>query len=158
MSIWKELYDIYDKERTIKHKSYANKQALIFEIRSNLTFLVDALKNDLSEVEIVNGLEHVVFDDCMKEGVNLNTMRKNKVTFEIIGGIDEFTKYIGKDTEYLVKNAYLKMSSLSKLVKVKSGHKYHLRIKSLFKFLMLLLAHLEGRKLAIRLKKSVESR
>lgn len=64
-----------------------------------------------------------------------------------IDGFDEFKKYVGKDTDYLVKNAYSKIGSLSKLVNSSRDKDHTLKIKSLFRFLMLLVAHIEGRSL-----------
>lgn len=117
MSIWKELYEIFDKERARWHSQNAGRQSLIFEIESNLAFLADAIQNKLSPIQIANGLERTVFDRSMERGLSFNSISKyKKVTINTIAGIDEFKKYIGKDTEYLVKNAYLKIGSLIKLV------------------------------------------
>ncbi|MGJ8693458.1 MAG: hypothetical protein ACSHW0_13365 [Thalassotalea sp.] len=55
MSIWQELYNIFDKERTLWLKSTKNKQALHFEIQNNLVFLADALKQQLAQQTIING-------------------------------------------------------------------------------------------------------
>lgn len=159
MSIWKELYDIFDKERARWNSKNASKQSLIFEIKSNLAFLADALQNKLNPIQITNGLERSVFDRSMENGFSFNSISKNKkVTINTIGDIDEFKKYVGKDTEYLVKNAYLKISSLIKLVNSSGDNNTDLKFKSLFRFLMLLVAHLEGRRLTRRSNKDAASR
>ncbi|MGY0615833.1 hypothetical protein [Vibrio sp. FJH11] len=145
MSIWKELYDIFDKERARWQTKSANKQALVFELQSNLSFLADALKNGLGQVNIVNGLERSVFEKSMQSGFSINSISNKKVTTKTIGGFAEFKKYVGKDTEYLVKNAYLKIGTLTKLVNSSDSKNYSLKIKSLFRFLMLLITHIEGR-------------
>jgi hypothetical protein len=151
MSIWKELYDIFDKERARWKTMNTNKQALVFEIQSNLTFLADALQNELSQTDIVKGLEVSVFERAMENGLSINSISKKKVTTKTIGDFAEFKKYIDKDTEYLVKNAYLKMGSLTKLVNSGDGKSYSLKFKSLFRFLMLLVTHIEERHLTRRL-------
>jgi hypothetical protein len=151
MSIWKELYDIFDKERSRWQSKNANKQSLIYEIESNLAFLADAIQNNLNPVEIIKGLENLVFDKSIESGFSLNSISKNKkVTTSTIGGFDEFKKYVGKDTEYLVKNAYLKIGVLKKLTNFSDGKNIDLKLKSLFRFLMLFVAHVEGRHLTRR--------
>lgn len=150
MSIWKELYDIIDKERSRLQKSSADKQALAFEIQSNLTFLADALQDEIHQTKIINGLDRKVFDKAIKDGFNFNTIAKAKVTNKTIGGFTEFKKYVGKDTAYLVKNAYSKMSSLTKLVSEPTDKDYSLKIKSLFRFFVLLATHIEGQHLTRR--------
>jgi len=147
MSIWKELYDIFDKERSRWKKSSADRQALVFEIQSNLTFLADALQGKINQKKVINGLDRKVFDIAIKDGFNFNSIKKAKVTKKTIGGFSEFKKYIGKDTAYLVKNAYSKMSSLSKLVSEHSDADYSLKIKSLIRFFVLLMIHIEGQHL-----------
>jgi len=148
MSIWKELYDIFDKERSRWEKSGADKQALSFEIQSNLTFLADALQNKLTQKNITQGLERSIFDNAIKDGFNFNSLNKAKVTTKTIDGFDEFKKYIGKDTAYLIKNAYVKLSSLTKLVSEDANKDYSLKIKSLFRFFVLLAVHIEGHTLS----------
>lgn len=159
MSIWKELYDIFDKERARWHSKNASKQSLIFEIESNLAFLADAIQNKLNPIQIANGLERSVFDKSMESGFSFNSISKNKkLTINIIGDIDEFKKYVGRDTEYLVKNAYLKIGLLIKLVNSSGEKNSDLKFKSLFRFLMLLVAHIEGRHLTRRSSKDAASR
>jgi len=151
MSIWKELYDIFDKERSRWQKSNADKQALAYEIQNNLTFLADALQEEeINQKEIVKGLERKVFDKAINNGFNFNSIAKAKVTNKTIGGFSEFKKYVGKDTAYLVKNAYSKISSLSKLASEHTKKDYSLKIKSLFRFFVLLATHIEGRHLPRR--------
>jgi len=147
MSIWKELYDIFDKERARWESKSTNKQALVFEIQSNLTFLADALQGEYSQTDIIKGLERSVFDRSIESGFLINTISKKKITAKTIGGFDEFKKYINKDTEYLVANAYSKISSLSKLVKLGNGKDNSLKFKSLFRFLVLLVTHIQNQNL-----------
>lgn len=147
MTIWKELYDIFDRERERWQKKSAGRRALDYEIRSNLAFLGAALKSRLSSAEIVAGLERAVFERSLAEGVDFNSLRKGRVTEDFIDGFDEFKKYVGKDTEDLVTNAYARMNFLAKVVKGRPDDDHSLKIKSLFRFLVMLVMHLEGRKL-----------
>lgn len=153
MSIWKELYDIFNKERARWEKSNAHKQALVFEIQSNVTFLADAIKSQISQSQVVIGLERTAFDQSIREGVEFNSIAPERVSSKTIGGYAEFKKYRDKDTEYLVKNAYAKMGSLTKLINSKDGKDYSLKIKSIFRFLILLIVHVEGRCLPSRIGK-----
>jgi hypothetical protein len=150
MTIWKELYDIFDRERERWYKKSAGRRALDYEIRSNLAFLGAALKSRLSSAEIVAGLERAVFERSLAEGADFNALRKARVTDDFVDGFDEFKKYVGKDTEDLVTNAYARMNSLAKVVEGRPDEDHSLKIKSLFRFLVMLVMHLEGRKLRRR--------
>ena len=70
MTIWKELYDIFDKERSRWQQSSANKQAIAFELKANLGFLADALSSGLSQNAIANGLEYSVFEAKLKRALH----------------------------------------------------------------------------------------
>lgn len=144
MSIWKELYDIFDKERSRLQNVKTDKQALAFEIQSNLDFLADALQNKIDQNKIIKGLEHKIFDKAIADGFDFNSIRNSKVTKKTVGGFSEFKRYIGKDTAYLVKNVYSKMSSLNKLISEQDDKDYSLKIKSLFRLFVFLLIHIEG--------------
>lgn len=157
MSIWKELYDIFDSERARWQSKTASQQTLMFEIQANLAFLADALQNELDQVSMAKGLERSCFDKSIKSGFPINSISKKKLAAKTTGEIDEFKKYIGKDTEYLVKNAYLKIGSLTKLVKAGGVKDYSLKFKSLFRFLMLLVAHIDGQNLVSSLRSEERS-
>ncbi|KFZ37507.1 hypothetical protein HR45_10895 [Shewanella mangrovi] len=145
MSIWKELYDVVEKEFSRWQSRQHKQQTLVFEIQSNLLFLAEALKAQLPAKQIVAGLEHKAFDDALAQGLTLD---RRLVTSTTIGDFDEFKKYIGKDSTYMVKNAYAKMKTLSKLVQADSQANYDLKIKSLFRFMVLLAAHLDAKSLS----------
>lgn len=103
-------------------------------------------------------MEHLTFDNAIKEGFKFNSIANAKITTQTIDGFDEFKKYVGKDTAYLIKNAYSKINSLTKLVSEKTNKDYSLKIKSLFRFFMLLVAHIENRHLIRRSSKDAASR
>jgi len=151
MSIWKSLYDIYDSERSRWQQQGTHKQALAFELHSNLTFLADAIYERLDQQQIIKGLERKVFDQSMKNGFSINSLNSKNLAAETIGEFDEFKKYLGKDTEYLVKNVYLKIGSLTKLAQANKEMDCSLRLKSLFRFLMLVVAHIQGEKLTLKI-------
>ncbi|UXK10360.1 hypothetical protein N5094_09315 [Shewanella putrefaciens] len=148
MTIWKELYDIFDKERSRWQQSSANKQAIAFELKANLGFLADALSSGLSQNAIANGLEYSVFEAKLKEGTALTGLNRRKVTQQFIGEFTGFATYIGKENNYLVENAYSRIKSLKKLVAAQPDKNHNLRIKFLFNFLVFLVAHLEERPLS----------
>ena len=147
MSIWKELYDIFDKERSRFEKKGTDKQSVTFEIQKNSTFLADALQNNVTQEIIIKGLEHFAFDNAIKTGFDFNSIANTRLKDTEVDGFDEFNKYIGKDTAYLIKNTYSKISSLKKLVKVSRNKNYSLKLKSLFRFYVLLISHVEGKPL-----------
>ena len=135
MSIWNTLYSIFEKERELLTKSQASKQALTFEIQSNLIFLADAIKNGLAQPLIINGLEHQIFDNALISGYNFNSLNNKKIQLTMVKDFAEFHKYIGKDSQYLIHNAYSKIKSLKKLNQSDSTNNLTLKLKSLFRFL-----------------------
>jgi hypothetical protein len=148
MSIWKELYDIFDKERSRWQQSSASKQAIAFELKANLGFLADALSDGLSQSAIASGLEFSIFEAKLKEGTALTGLNRRRVTLTFIGEFAEFNKYVGKENDALVENAYSRIKSLQKLVAAEPDKNHNLKIKSLFRFLVFLVAHLEERPLS----------
>lgn len=144
MSIWKELYDIVEKEFGRWQNRQHKQQALLFEVQSNLLFLAEAIKAQLPASKIVAGLERKAFDKALEQGLELE---RRTVTQATIGEFVEFNKYLGKDSHYMVKNAYAKMNALSKLVQADSEQDYDLKLKALFRFMVLLAAHLEQKPL-----------
>ena len=156
MSIWKELYDIFDKERSRWQQSSASNQAIAFELKANLGFLADALSSGLSQSAIASGLECSIFEAKLKEGAALTALNRRKVTLKFIGEFAEFAKYVGKENDALVENAYSKIKSLQKLVAAEPNKSHDLRIKSLFRFLVFLVAHLEEQPLSRTSAKKAE--
>lgn len=148
MSIWKELYDIFDKERSRWQQSSASKQVIVFELKANLGFLADALSSNLPQTAMIQGLECTLFEAKLKEGVTLSQLNRRKVTSAFIGEFAEFAKYIGKENDYLIENAYSKIKSLQKLATAQPDKNYDRKLKSLFRFLVFLVAHLEERPLS----------
>ncbi|CAH0993061.1 hypothetical protein SIN8267_03200 [Sinobacterium norvegicum] len=144
MSLWKELYDIVASERSRLQSKDANKQAVLFELKSNLDFLADGLKNDIAANKLVLGLECQAFDQGITRGFSLNSLANRKASAKTVAGFAEFKKYIGKDSEYLINNAYLKIASLKKLVQADNKKDYSLKVKSLFRFLVFVVVHIEG--------------
>ncbi len=143
MSIWKELYDIFDKERSRFDKKSADKQSVTFEIQKNATFLADAMESSLENIKIIYGLEHSVFDQAITTGFDFNSIVNSKLRRKEVEGFSEFYKYINKDTAYLIKNLYLKISLSKKIAAENPKRDVSLKIKSLFRFYVLVISHIE---------------
>ena len=67
MSIWKDLYSIFNQERSRWQKQAADSQALQVELKTNLTFLADALANNLEQTKTIAGLGSKYFEIFIKE-------------------------------------------------------------------------------------------
>jgi hypothetical protein len=144
MSLWKELYDIVASERSRLQSKDANKQAVLFELKSNLDFLADGLNNNITANKLALGLDRAAFDQATAQGFAFNSLANRKATAKTVAGFAEFKKYIGRDSEYLINNAYLKIASLTKLVRADNNKDYSLKVKSLFRFLVFVVVHIEG--------------
>lgn len=147
MSIWKDLYELFASERHRWQSQDALKNTLLFEIQSNIEFLGDALENGTDQNSIIQNLEMSAFEKILKSGTSINSICKKTIRPETIGEFNEFKKYLGKDTQYLVKNAYSKIQTLKKLSAVNNSDDYGRKLKALLRFLILLFTHIEQRKL-----------
>ncbi|MCL6417520.1 hypothetical protein MIB92_17800 [Aestuariirhabdus sp. Z084] len=147
MSLWKELYAIFDNERSRWQSSSATRQELVFELQGNLRFLADALHNDLDQAAIAQGLDSAVFERSLASNFSFNSICKRSLKASTSGDFDEFKKYLGKDTEYLIKNVYSKILLLKKLSTINAPSDLSRRYKSLFRVLMLVVAHIENQPL-----------
>ena len=149
MSIVQDLYAIYDKEQA-KYRARKSSQGLLLtEIRHNLAFLREGLREGLAPAAIVAGLEDAHYRDARKQGVNLDGLKKKKLMPDTYAGIREFARYRDWTTARLVETVYERIATLKKLVDGSAEVALRVRLKNLFKLLMVVLAHLEGRRLKI---------
>lgn len=155
MSIWQDLYKIFDTERNRWQKQAADTQALHVELKTNLAYLADALSNDIDHGKIIEGLGSKYFEIFIKQNTNFNSLQKKSLQKKTIGDFAEFEKYLGKDTQFMIRNVYSKVYALRKLKTSSPKHDYSLRLKALFRFMMLTLAHIDGK--SLKRKKSFKS-
>lgn len=143
MSLWKILFDFVDKERTRFDKIRNDTNALQFEIESNIHFIVDGFAEQLTAADIVNGLDSKAFEQAMQLGFSIS---QRKLTPKVIHGYREFDKYVGQQSDQLVKNVYMKITVLRKLIRA-GKLEQDLKVKALFRLLMLVHFHLADKPL-----------
>ena len=146
MSIYKELYDVFDKERNLKKASDAHLRQLQFEIESNIHYMASAFKQRLPSDVIVAGLENCVFKQLMQQSYTINAKPLKSST---INGYKEFEKYLHWHADKLIERAYLRLHLLKKLIAA-GQHDQQLKLKSLFRFFMLVHYHLADKALPRR--------
>ncbi|MFC6438762.1 hypothetical protein [Bowmanella sp. JS7-9] len=147
MAIWHELYDIFARERQHRLSANAEREALVFEINQNLATLADALSAHAPS-GVTSGLSlapllHAAFDQFRQSGRSLNTLQSKKLSRKIYANYAEFERYDGQDTRSLINNAYLRVHRLNSLLKQSTSNDLSRRAQSLFRFLMLLNAHIQ---------------
>jgi hypothetical protein len=149
MSIVQDLYTIYDKEQS-KYRARKSSQGLLLtEIRHNLAFLREGLREGLTPAAIVAGLEDAHYRDACRQGVDLDALQKKKLAPDTFANIREFARYHGWSTSRLIGTVYERIATLKKLVAGSAEVALRVRLKNLFKLLMVVLAHLEGRQLKV---------
>jgi hypothetical protein len=149
MTIVQDLYNIYDKELARYRARRSSQGRLLIEIRHNLAFLREGLRERLPQAAIVAGLEDEQYRAAAREGLNLGALQKRRLAAATYGGVREFARYRDWPTARLIENAYERIATLKKLASSDSGVDLEARLKNLFKFMMVLLAHLEGRQLPL---------
>lgn len=153
MSIIQDLYSIYDKEHAKYRADRSAKGRLLTEMRHNLAFLREGLREDLSQAVIIAGLENAEFRSAGQQGTRLGAMQKRPLARTTYAGIREFDRYKGWETARLVENVYERIAILKKIGPGAGHVDLRPRLITLFKFLMVVVGHLEGRPLEIPARK-----
>ncbi|AKH20699.1 hypothetical protein [Sedimenticola thiotaurini] len=144
MSIIQDLYLIFDKEYARHRERRCSKNLLVLELRHNLAFLRAGLAEQLPGTTIVAGLEQAQYRQATEKGTALNAIQKRRLARRTYGGIREFEKYHDWSTEQLIHKAYERIAVLKKLDLDAGSVNVRARLQYLFKFLMLLIAHIDG--------------
>ncbi|WP_428623903.1 hypothetical protein [Sedimenticola sp.] len=150
MSVIQDLYHIFDKEYARHLASRATKNGLVLELRRNLAYLREGLAEQLPTAVILAGLEEAQFNNASQAGAHFNAIQKKSLARHTYGGVREFDKYRGWSTEQLINKAYERIATLKKLTQSADGLDLSARLQYLFKFLMVLMAHIDGVKLKLK--------
>jgi hypothetical protein len=149
MTIIQDLYNIYDKEQAKYRARKSSTSRLLIEIRQNLAFLREGLREGLPQQAIIAALEDTQYRAAIGQGTNLGALQRKKLASATYAGIREFDRYLGWDTARLIGNLYERIATLKKLAAGSDRINLHVRLTTLFKFVMVVLAHLEARQLTI---------
>ena len=150
MTIVQDLYSIFDREYSKYIARRSSKSRVVLELSQNLALLREGLAENLPGQVIIAGLEDSQYKKANEQAVNLDAIRKKTLARSTYAGIREFEKYRGWTTGKLIDNAYLRIATLRKLHANSAAIDVHARLQYLFKYLMVLVAHIEGKTLAIR--------
>jgi len=144
VSIIQDLYLVFDKEYARRRERRCSKNLLVLELRHNLAFLRAGLAEQLDGSVMVAGLEHGQYRHANETGTELNSIQKRRLARRTYGGIREFEKYHDWSTEQLIHKAYERIVVLKKLDLDAGSVNVRARLQYLFKFLMLVIAHIDG--------------
>jgi hypothetical protein len=154
MSIIQDLYKIFDNERSRYETKMSSRNAVLRELAENLAFLREGLREGLDGSEIIKGLESLQYERANDAGFDFNAIKKSTLSPATYGSVKEFEKYRGWSTEKLIRKAYERLSTLQKLQANAPGVDFHSRLQYLFKFLMVVMAHIDGKHLTIRSRRN----
>jgi len=149
MSIIQDLYNIFDKEYAKYISRKSSKNLIVIEISQNLSFMREGLAGVLEASSIINGLDTDQYKKATAAGINFNSIQKKKLTKKTYSGAKEFYKYHNWTTEKLINRAYERIDTLKKLNVDKGKINISSRLQYLFKYLMVLMAHIEEKHLTI---------
>jgi hypothetical protein len=150
VSIIQDLYKIFDNERARYEAEKSSKNAVLRELAENLAFLREGLREGLDGTKVIKGLESVQYQRANDTGFDFNAIQKSTLSPATYGSTKEFEKYRGWSTEKLIRKAYERLSTLQKLQANAPGINLTSRLQYLFKFLMVVMAHVHGKRLPIR--------
>jgi hypothetical protein len=154
MSIVQDLYKIFDKERARYDVKKASKNAVLRELAENLAFIREGIRENLDDSKIINRLENKQFILANDHGFDFNSLKRATLSQATYGSAKEFDRYKGWSTEKLIKNAYERLSTLRKLKVSEPGIDTHSRLQNLFKFLMVIIAHIDEKRLSIKSRRT----
>jgi hypothetical protein len=154
MSIVQDLYKIFDNERSRYEAKKASRNAVLRELAENLAFLREGLYENLDDSKIVAGLENSQFIHANDKGFDFNSIQKKPLSRKTYGGTKEFERYRGWSTERLIRKAYERLSTLRRLNLNATGIDSRSRIQNLFKFFMVIIAHIDEEPLAIKSRRT----
>jgi hypothetical protein len=154
MSIVQDLYNIFDKEQSKYLEKKSSKNLVVLELSNNLSFLREGLLEKLDDSAIINGLADGQYIKAAEKSIDLNSIQKKTLAKTTYGGVKEFDKYQGWSTDKLINNAYERIDTLKKLNVNKGRVDVNSRLKNLFKYLMVLMAHIKGEELTIKKKQA----
>ena len=103
MSIIQDLYNIYDKEYARYRTRKSSHHRLLVELRHNLAFLREGLREDLAQEAIVAGLEDTQFRAVNRAGVGLARLQRRPLAATTYAGIREFERYRAWPTTRLIE-------------------------------------------------------
>ncbi len=147
MTIVQDLYNIYDKEQAKYRARKSSQGQLLIEMQHNLAFLREGLRESLDQRAIIDGLETVQYVNAGKAGLNLNSLQKKTLERATYAAIREFERYRSWHTAKLIENVYERIATLKKLAARSSAIDLTTRLRNLFKLMMVLVAHIQGRQL-----------
>lgn len=152
MTIIQDLYHIFDTEYARHLDRRSSKNLLVMELRQNLAFLRAGLAERLEGSTIIAGLEEGQYRRANEKGTHLDSIQKKCLARRTYGGVKEFEKYHGWSTGQLIHKAYERVAVLKKLNLNSAAIDVRARLQYLFKFLMVLVAHIDNTELRITTK------
>ena len=149
MSIIQDLYNIYDRE----HAKY----------RADRSSQASPADRDAAQSGLPSGgpaRRPLARGGCCRPGIrsftlppgqgtSLGALQKRSLARATYSGIREFDRYKGWDTTRLIDNVYERIATLKKIEQGAQNIDLRPRLMTLFKFLMVVLGHLEGRPLVV---------
>lgn len=144
MTFLQDAYQLYDGENARLARRRAFQNTVVIELNENLAFLRAALREGVTGPAIVAQLDDTEYRKAVSEGFDLNTIQADFLQASTYAGAREFEVYKGWDTERLIQNVYARMATLKKLVVADPKIDLTRRLQSLFKYVMVVVAHIAG--------------
>jgi|GEM_PF-1143889 len=144
MTLLQDAYQLYDGENARLARKRAFQNTVVIELNENLAFLRAALREGVTGPAIVAQLDDAEYRKAVSEGFDLNTIQAVTLQAATYAGAREFAVYKGWDTDRLIQNVYTRIATLKKLVAADSKIDLTRRLQSLFKYVMVVVAHIAG--------------
>lgn len=144
MTLLQDAYQLYDGENTRLARRRAFQNTVVIELNENLAFLREALREGVTGPATVAQLDDAEYRKAISEGFDLNTIQADVLQVTTYAGAREFDVYKNWDTDRLIQNVYARITTLKKLGAADPRIDLTRRLQSLFKYVMVVVAHIAG--------------
>ena len=133
--------------RSLVQESTGTKRMLLLELESNIELILSYGRSDLPINSVIAKLETKEMEEALKSGFDVNSLKRSKVSQEIVGDQSQYKRYVGWTTEKLLSNIVVKIRGLKTTVEMDPDNvkiRKRVRLINILKLTLLLIKHINS--------------
>jgi hypothetical protein len=138
---------VLDTIRSWVQESTGTKRMLLLELESNIELILSYGRSDLPINSVIAKLETKEMEEALKSGFDVNSLKRSKVSQEIVGEQSQYKRYVGWTTERLFSNIVVKIRDLKTAVEMDPENvkiRKRVRLINILKLMLLLTKHINS--------------
>jgi hypothetical protein len=143
----KMIDSVLDTVRSWVQESTGTKRMLLLELESNIELILSFGRSDLPINSVIAKLETKEMEKALKSGFDVNSLKRSKVSPEIVGEQSQYKRYVGWTTERLFSNIVVKIRDLKTTVEMDPENvkiRKRVRLINILKLMLLLTKHINS--------------